>query len=156
MAFDLNFVYTLSLLVIFLWSLINSLLLWQALRHYQKLIKGVSAGDLKKIFEEHLQRMELIKVDLTALNQQVKEMASADRQHLQKVGFVRFNPFAEVGSDQSFALALLDGLDDGLVISSLHGRDGTRLYAKPVAAAKEKGYSLSKEEKDAINQACHG
>jgi hypothetical protein len=65
---------------------------------------------------------------------------------------VRFNPFKDTGSDQSFALALMDFADNGLAISSLFTRDGTRVYSKPIEKGKSK-YPLSEEEKRAIEQA---
>ena len=50
----------------------------------------------------------------------------------QRVGLVRYNPFEETGGNQSFALALLDAAGDGWVLSSLHARSGTRVYAKAI------------------------
>ncbi len=54
------------------------------------------------------------------------------RRHMQRVGFLRFNPFRDAGGDQSFALALADGEGNGFVVSSLHSRDVTRVYGKPL------------------------
>src|SRR3989344_5821662 len=71
---------------------------------------------------------------------------------VQRVGLVRFNPFSETGGDQSFALALLNGKDNGVVLLSLHGREGTRVYVKPVKDG-ESTYELSKEERQAIEEA---
>ena len=71
---------------------------------------------------------------------------------IQKVGIVRFNPFSEVGSDQSFSVALLNKDNDGVVITSLYTREDNRVYGKPVKAG-ESSYSLSKEEKTAIEKA---
>ncbi|HBL52024.1 MAG: hypothetical protein A3D24_03645 [Candidatus Blackburnbacteria bacterium RIFCSPHIGHO2_02_FULL_39_13] len=71
---------------------------------------------------------------------------------VQRVGLVRFNPFSETGGDQSFALALLNGKDNGVVLLSLHGREGTRVYVKPVKEG-ESTYELSKEERQAIEEA---
>ena len=68
------------------------------------------------------------------------------------MGLVRFNPFPDTGGNQSFALALLDESDDGFVVSSLHSRTGTRIYAKAVVGGKA-DTSLSTEENEAIDQA---
>ena len=65
---------------------------------------------------------------------------------------VRYNPFADSGGDQSFAIALLDSLGNGVVISSLHSRSETRVFAKPVQAGNSR-YPLSDEEQDAIKKA---
>jgi hypothetical protein len=71
---------------------------------------------------------------------------------IQKLGIVRFNPFKEVGSDQSFSVAFLDDNDNGVVITSHYSREGNRVYGKPIKSG-ESGYSLSKEEIDAIGMA---
>ena len=65
-----------------------------------------------------------------------------------------FNPFSQTGGNQSFSLALLDGNNDGIVISSLHNREETRVYAKIVRKAEaEKEMPFSDEEREAIRQA---
>ena len=69
-----------------------------------------------------------------------------------RVGLVRFNPFEDTGGNQSFALALLDGRGDGFVVSSLHARGGTRLYAKTVNGGTSDA-NLSGEETEALGQA---
>lgn len=68
---------------------------------------------------------------------------------LQKTGLVRFNAFSDIGGDQSFALALLDGKNKGVIISSLYGRNEARVYAKPVEGGSS-SYPLSEEEQKAL------
>jgi hypothetical protein len=77
------------------------------------------------------------------------------RRSLQHIGMVRFNPFEDTGSDQSFAIAMLDDRRDGIVISSLHGRSNTRVFAKPVADGGSP-HNLSDEEAEAIRIAVEG
>jgi hypothetical protein len=74
------------------------------------------------------------------------------RRAIQRVGLVRFNPFEDTGGNQSFALALLDQHGDGLVISSLHARTGTRVYGKAIAGGKAEA-ALSDEEAEALRVA---
>ena len=63
-------------------------------------------------------------------------LEGAQRRAFQRVGLVRYNPFEETGGNQSFALALLDAAGDGWVLSSLHARSGTRVYAKAIKAGR--------------------
>ena len=93
------------------------------------------------------------KTTLTDLKKIVESHQRSSLKHLQKSGFVRFNPFSNSGGDQSFALAILNGHNDGFVISSLHSRDQTRTFAKPVKAGIGEKFELSKEEKLAIDTA---
>lgn len=73
-------------------------------------------------------------------------------QAINRVGLVRFNPFQDTGSDLSFSVGLLNDHGDGLVMTSLWGRDEVRLYAKPVES-HESRYALSQEEKQALDMA---
>ena len=74
---------------------------------------------------------------------------------IQRVGVVRFNPFPDTGGNQSFVMALLDARGDGVVLSSLHSRGGTRVYLKQVNAGKAET-ALSEEELEAIRRARGG
>ena len=74
------------------------------------------------------------------------------RAAVQHVGIVRFNPFQDAGGDQSFAVALMDEHKNGIVISSLYGRENSRIYSKPLEKGNSQ-YQLSKEEKQAIDEA---
>jgi hypothetical protein len=74
------------------------------------------------------------------------------RRAFQNVGLVRFNPFEDTGGNQSFALALLDSAGDGFVLSSLHARTGTRVYAKALTGGQAEG-ALSNEEAEALRRA---
>jgi hypothetical protein len=65
---------------------------------------------------------------------------------------LRYNPFDNVGGDQSFSIALLDANNNGFVITSLYAREGTRVFAKPIKNG-ESEFPLSEEEKEAINRA---
>lgn len=67
-----------------------------------------------------------------------------------KINLTRFNPFNDLGGDQSFILTLLNENNSGAVITSLHNRDLTRIYAKPVKNGEGENSVLSKEEKLAI------
>jgi len=71
---------------------------------------------------------------------------------VQRVGLMRYNPFEDTGSNQSFALALLDGRSDGVVISSLHSRQQTRIFVKTITAGRS-DTPLSDEETEALRRA---
>ncbi|HEX9722587.1 MAG TPA: DUF4446 family protein [Candidatus Paceibacterota bacterium] len=90
-------------------------------------------------------RLEEVTKELQALEKKSKQAISA-------VGVTRFNPFGEIGGNQSFCVVLLDEKRNGVVITSYYGRDLNRVYAKPIQAGKSE-YELSEEEKEAIAQA---
>ena len=69
-----------------------------------------------------------------------------------RIGFLRYNAFADVGSDQSYALALLNRDGDGVVLSSIYSREETRTYGKSVLKYQT-SQEASAEERDAIAKA---
>jgi len=90
--------------------------------------------------------------DLTDLRSRLAALESQAGRALQNVGFVRFNAFPDVGSELSYALAVVDERGNGFIVSSLYSREEVRTYAKAVRnfiADKE----VSTEERDALNQA---
>ena len=105
-----------------------------------------------KNFMEALESIECLEKHIALLAKSLADFKKENQVFFKKMGFIRFNPFNEVGGDQSFSLALLNGNDDGIVISSLYSRQESRVYAKTVNKG-ESTYSLSKEEQKAISQA---
>lgn len=72
---------------------------------------------------------------------------------IHKVGLYRYNPFDDLGGDQSFSLSILDSTNSGVILTSLHHRNFTRIYAKPVKNGQGDTITLSNEEKSAIVKA---
>lgn len=93
------------------------------------------------------------------LNEVLEEVKSLEEfkreslRHIQKMALKRYNPYRDTGGDQSFSLSLLDGQGTGLVVTSLHSRSGTRVFAKPVKQGKEDGFKFSDEEEEVVAQA---
>ena len=116
-------------------------------------VLGDSNGDrLEKQLREYHAKNKEIQVQFKEMTSEHHKLSSIAALSLQKISMVRFNPFGDVGGDQSFSLAMLDGHDSGLILTSIHGRGGTRVYAKPIDLGNSK-YSLSAEEKKALNGA---
>lgn len=86
---------------------------------------------------------------LAKISRATADLAEAS---ISRVGLIRFNPFQEMGGDQSFSLALLDEKNNGVVVTGIHANDGSRTYAKPVEAGVS-SYQLSREEEKAIAKA---
>lgn len=135
-----------------LWLIALSFWLYRTTSHYSRLIRIADKGDLKDLLEKILADRQSTEVNLKKIEGLIQNLEKRSQYHFQKLGFVRFNPFSETGGDQSFTLAFLDGKDNGIVILSLHNREGTRIYAKPVKEGKSQ-YELSKEEVKAIQEA---
>jgi hypothetical protein len=135
-----------------IWLILVQVRLNRAMRQYQTLVSGTSAGNLEKVLNDHITEVHQATTQLEELDDRTKTMDKTLRHSMQWLGIVRFNPFRDTGGDQSFAIALVDGHGNGVVISSLHARDGTRVYAKPLRRW-ESTYTLTDEEKEAIARA---
>lgn len=121
-----------------IWSvLITSALVWL----YQ-IFKDLIKISKQKDFINNTKEIKEIKKDLEVFK-------SVSLNDIQKMGLVKFNPFDETGGDHSFSLALLDGHKNGIIITSLHTRERTRLYVKDIASGKSK-IELSSEEQKAL------
>jgi hypothetical protein len=121
-------------------------------RRLEGLTRGEDGRSLQGVLEAHLGRVVDVANAVDRLTGRTSALETSGRKAFQRIGLVRFNPFEDTGSNQSFALALLDADDDGVVVSSLHARGGTRIYAKAVAAGRPEA-TLSEEEAQALSLA---
>jgi len=119
------------------------------LGQYQHLMTGTSGGNIEAMLNDHIARVRDMEARVEAVDRLARRLEKAAYFSLQHMGMVRYNPFQDTGGDQSFAVALVDGHGNGVVLSSLHARDVTRVYAKPLQKW-ESTYSLTDEEKQAI------
>lgn len=132
-----------------LWLLGVSIVLFRIFALFNKLTKGIEVTDLKKVLEKILSKEEKNSEEIKGLIKRADYLEEDGKLHVQKVGLVRFNPFKELGGDHSFSLAILDSEDTGIVITSLHTRDRTRVYMKDVKKGKS-NFELSTDEKKAL------
>jgi hypothetical protein len=116
------------------------------------LTRGSDGQSLEAVFDAHLETVHQVGRDLDELTARTAVLESSARHHFARMGLVRFNPFPDTGGNQSFALALLDESEEGFVVSSLHSRTGTRIYAKAIVGGKA-DTSLSTEETEAMGLA---
>jgi hypothetical protein len=135
--------------------LIQSIRLGRTRRAYRALLAGEEGGSLQGILDQHIGSVREASGRMDDMNTMLMFLEQRTRGSLQHIGLVRFNPFEDTGSDQSFAIALLDDRKDGIVISSLHGRANTRVFAKPVENGSST-HALSTEETQAIRIAVEG
>lgn len=114
-----------------------------------------SGADLEGLITAQSERIDALRRELSALDEHVRRVEDDGRRAVARVGVVRFNPFEDTGGNQSFAVALLDRRDDGIVISSLHSRQQTRLYLKSITGGRAEA-ALSAEEAEALRRATGG
>jgi len=121
--------------------------------HYNRLTADVSKKDLISSLNHLISASGQNSDDIKSLQEKLSMEITENKKHLQRLSFRRYNPFTDTGGDQSFSAAFLNENGDGIMISSLHSRENTRLYAKKVEGGKVVGQALSKEEAEVINEA---
>jgi len=122
------------------------------LGQYQQLMTGSSGANLEIALEEHLALVRATAARVEAMEQVASRLENEAQFNVKHVSLVRFNPFRDTGGDQSFAVAVANGHGNGLVLSSLHARDTTRMYAKTLEDWQS-SHPLTDEEKQAIDLA---
>lgn len=148
-----------ALTIIILISLLLNLLLYRRMKRFESshvtLQTFMSGNELEPMLQNYIatlakqnQELETCKARLTQL--ETKSRAAADRAEL-----VRFRAFENVGSDLSFAFALLNQEGSGVVLSAIHSREESRVYAKPVDKGQS-SYLLTNEEVEVIAKAMQG
>ncbi len=121
-------------------------------RLYLRLTRNTSGGNIEEILVGYMDTVRQVEQRLTRLEQRVDELAQVQRTCLQRIGLVRFDAFEEVGGKQSFAVALTNAQEDGVVLSSVYSRRDVRIYAKSLHAGKP-SHPLTDEEQQALAQA---
>lgn len=131
--------------VVLIWLGILSFIAWKQGNFLTSLFPKSGERDIRKKFTEVLSDIEEFRGDLTKTKK--------DLERLVRVAIVRYNPYGDTGGDQSFSIALLSEKGSGVVITSLHARSGTRVFAKPIHEGKAGKHELSKEEQEAVSKA---
>ncbi|MEX0877367.1 MAG: DUF4446 family protein [Candidatus Spechtbacterales bacterium] len=117
-----------------------------------KALGGAKSKSIMKMLAHAMERYEVVEKDFKRIFEEDAKNKDLMRSMVQKVGVVRFNPFADMGGEQSFCIALMDGEDDGVLLTYLHSKDGGKSYIKKMKKG-ESEYALSEEEKKALKEA---
>lgn len=107
--------------------------------------------DLEALLTSYATKVNQLEANEREMKQQIKKIQDELKFCVRKVGVVRYKAMEDMGSDLSFAVALLDGYQNGVVINGIYSRDGSYTYAKPVQAGQSK-YRLSDEEAEAVSK----
>ncbi|NYE57583.1 DUF4446 family protein [Carboxydothermus ferrireducens] len=144
-AFGLNLIFFLLLLNLYIKTV-------KLRRELKDLLKGNSGQNLENILLDLARDNEVLKGEVTNLKKYTEDLNQRLLLAVQKVGMVRYKALPDLGSELSFSVAFLDANNNGVVITSLYGREQCLVYGKPV----ERGistYPLTEEEQKAIRKA---
>lgn len=120
---------------------------------YNKFMKKIGNGkNIEEDLENYMYRVERVERQNAEIISYCKNLDDEVAKCIQKVGIVRYSAFKDTGSDLSFAVAMLDENNDGIVFNGIYSREMSNIYAKPVKNGGSE-YTLSEEEKEAIRRA---
>jgi hypothetical protein len=118
-------------------------------RRLDLLLGDLSDDGTARMLADYLSTVRATAASVNQMRVEHDELVRVMPSVIRHVGLVRFSPFHDTGGDQSFALALLDGQKSGVVVTGLHARTDSRLYAKPIQHGQS-SYSLTPEEREAM------
>ena len=125
-------------------------------KKYTEFMKKLGNGkNIEEDLENYMYKVERVEKQNAEILNYIKNVDNDLNKCIQKIGIVRYNAFQDTGSDLSFALALLDEKNNGVVLNGIYSREMSNIYAKPVENGKSK-YTISEEENLAIEKAING
>lgn len=129
------------------------LLVWIGVLEYRlrKLFAGSPARNLEEVMAEISKQMKNLKDTQEAINKHLVVVDNRLDKSIRSVQTIRFNPFEDAGSNQSFAMSFLNDEGDGVIVSSLYARDRMSIFAKPIVGGKSE-FELSTEEKEVLQK----
>lgn len=140
-------------ILLFILYIINVANLRKLRKSYLTFMKKLGNGqDFDEMLRDYINRVEQVEKKNSEIISYCKAIDENIKRCSQKVGLVRYNAFKDTGSDLSFALAILDDFNNGVVLNGIYARDCSNIYAKPIENGESK-YVLSNEEKEAIYKA---
>lgn len=140
-------------IVLFIWLSFLSFLALKNFLFFRRLSKNTKEVDIRKALDKVVAHHLKNSSDIVLLQREIAKIKEFNFDNIQKFSLVRFNPFREIGGDHSFSMVLLDGRNNGMVLTALHTRDRTRVYSKEIKNGKGE-IELSDEEKKALLKAC--
>ena len=121
-------------------------------RRYRKLMRGVNNKNLEDMVVSYLDKIDGVKGQNEDMKQMYEKINSEIKTCVQKTSIIRYKAFDDVGSDLSFSIAFLDGNSNGVILTSIYGRNESTTYAKPIDKGISR-YELSQEESKVLEQA---
>lgn len=122
-------------------------------KKYKNFMKKIGNGkNIEEDLENYMYRVEKVEKQNAEIIAYCRTLDEDLVGCIQKVGIVRYNAFKDTGSDLSFALALLDEKNNGVVLNGIYSREMSNIYAKPIENGKS-SYTISEEERQAIDKA---
>ena len=145
------YVIAVGFIILLILYIANCIKLTKLRKSYTGFMKKLGNGkDLEEMLKAYMQRVDEVEQKNVEISSFCKQLDSDMAGCLQKVGIIRYSAFKDMGSDLSFALALLDERNNGVVLNGIYSSEISNIYAKPITNGKS-SYTVSEEEQKAID-----
>lgn len=134
-----------TIIIILLWILMIEIRL-------KRIFAGTKARNLEEMIVLVGKKINKIEETEAGINKHLATIDERLNKSIRSVETLRFNPFIDAGSNQSFAIALINDEGNGVIMSSLYARDRMSVFAKPIIKGKSE-FELSSEEKEVLSKA---
>ena len=124
-------------------------------RRYDRLLRGKGEMDIEALIRSHGEELDEYRKKLDDSVRSQREMSSKVQFSLQKLGYVHYDAFPDSNNELSYTLVILDSFNNGIMITSLYGREQSTAFAKYIRDGKTK-IKISDEEKKALDMAING
>lgn len=143
---------TILLVLLIILSIVTLVKLSSTKKRYKMLVNGATGEDLENIIADNIAQMNELVVKNNKIDEDYAAMRNLFEKSLQKIAVYRFSAFHDMGGDMSYAVAMLDHNNNGVIFSSIFGRQESCTYVKPVENGISK-YPLSEEENKVLQEA---
>ncbi len=121
-------------------------------RRLRSLFNGQNAKSLENIIHDMQNRLNSHNAHAVKNTSDINNLNDRLKTRIRNVNTIRFKPFEDAGSNQSFAIAIMDDNYDGVILSSLYTRERMSVFAKPIKSGKSE-YELTNEERSVLESA---
>ena len=140
-------------IVLFFMVIISNIKIKNIQKNSNEFMRKLGNGrDIGEDLNRYMDRVTDLESGISETNVYCRQLENKMKNCIQKVGIVRYNAYRDAGKDLSFAVALLDEKDNGVVFNGIYSREMSNIYAKPIVNGKSR-YTMTDEENEALLKA---
>jgi len=149
---NIELIIIVALIIISILGIVNFTEMYKIKKRYKIFKNGTNNDNMEVLLKKYIEKAKEIEVINTYLEKEITSIKTKMLDNIQKIGIVKYDAFSDMSSNLSFSVALLDGNDNGIILTELYSRNTSTVYIRKI----EKGLcdiELSNEEKEAIEKA---
>lgn len=154
-SLEINIGLIIGIILLFILYIYNRYKIKKITLRYNSLVSGFSGINIEEVLLNNQKNIIQLSEEFKQMEKKISSLEYKQSFSIQKIGYIRYNAFSDMGNQLSYSIALMDNYNSGFVLSSLYGRDNTVNYSKPIKNGSSR-IPLSAEEQIAIDRAIKG